>query len=234
MKKLLSTALVCGLAFASLAQAMDADEKRVMTLVKQRMELEVASVHKTPYGLFEVVSGNRPFYVDRDVKFFFSGHVFDILSRKDLTQERIDELSVIDPSFLPADQAIVTKKGKGERVLYLFADPNCSYCKMLEKTLEEIDNLTLYTFVSPVLGSNDMVDRILGAENPEKTWRAWMLEGKTPPKGPKNVKWREKNAELADKLALDSVPILFFTDGTRIAGAAARDEIEGKLKKLYP
>ncbi|HAW45458.1 MAG TPA: hypothetical protein DCW60_03805 [Sutterella sp.] len=236
MKKLLSFCLVALFCAQAAVAVTDPAEKRVQNLVKQKMSVEAASVKKTPFGLYEVVIGRQPVYVDADVKFVISGHVFDVVTQKDLTQARIDELSFINIGDLPLKQALVTKKGNGSHVLYHFADPYCSFCKQLEKTLVTLDNVTIYSFVSPVLDSQEMVARILSADNPQKAWRDWMLRAKEPPKAKTKAgnDWMKANENLVNRLSIDAVPLLFFKDGLRLEGAVSKDEIEAKFKTLYP
>ena len=128
MKKSLFVALLSALMIPALSHAAP-DTDRVKTLVKQNMNIEATSVKKLPMGLYEVVANRSLLYVDKDVKYLFAGHIFDIASQKNLTQARLDDLSRIDIKSLPLDQALKTTHGKGERKLYVFADPFCSFCQ---------------------------------------------------------------------------------------------------------
>ena len=46
--------------------------------------------------------------------------------------------------------AIKETKGNGERVIAVFTAPECGYCRKYEKTLEKIDNVTIYRFLMPL------------------------------------------------------------------------------------
>jgi thiol:disulfide interchange protein DsbC len=59
--------------------------------------------------------------------------VFNVTTGADLTRERIDEINKIKFSDLPLDKAIKTVKGDGSRVIAVFEDPNCGYCKRLRR-----------------------------------------------------------------------------------------------------
>lgn len=227
---LLATTLVL---LPTLALA-SADTDRVKNLVKQRLNMEPTSVKVLPVGLYEVVTSNHSLlYVDKDVKFLVAGHVFDIATQKDLTQARLDELSRIDIKTLPLDQALKTVHGKGTRNLYVFADPYCGYCQRLEKTLKSLDDVTIYTFVTPLLNSEAMVNRILCAPNPNQAWENWMLENKEPPALDASCKKTgKKNYELFERLGLEGAPAMYFDDGNRLEGAASLEEIEARFKKI--
>jgi len=78
--------------------------------------------------------------------------------------------------------AIVWKNGTGARKLVVFSDPNCGYCKRLEVDLQKLKNVTVYTFLIPVLGpeSGEKSKNIWCSKDQAKAWLGWMLEGKLP------------------------------------------------------
>ena len=234
MKKIaLLTALSC-VAMSAFAADLPADAQRVKVLVKQKMNIDASLVRKLPVGLYEVVVNRNVVYVDKDVKFFVAGDIYDIATQQNLSQQRRDELSKIDPSTLPLAQALKTVKGNGERVLSTFSDPFCSYCQRLERTLQTLDNVTIYTFVIPLLNSDAMVERIFCAPNPNKAWHDWMLEHKEPAEKPKNCQTAtpSKNAALISQLGIEGAPTIYFTDGSRLEGAASKEAIEEKLASI--
>lgn len=231
-KTLVSSLLSLALMPAFVNAATDTD--RVKVLVKQKMSIEADSVTRLPSGLYEVVADRNLLYVDKDVKYFFSGYIFDIATQKNLTQERLDELSRIDIASLPLDQALKTVHGKGQRNIYVFADPYCGFCGRLEETLKTVDNVTIYTFVTPLLNSSAMVDRIYCAAEPEKAWDDWMLSKKEPPQLPANCKNTngEKNLLLFNRLGMQGAPCMYFDDGYRLEGAVSKEEILARLREV--
>lgn len=88
-------------------------------------------------------------------------------------------------STLPLQYAFARVHGTGERKIAVFADPNCPYSQQLEKVLNKLQNVTIYTFVAPLLGpsSMDRINQILcQPTNSAKAqaYDAWMLAKKTP------------------------------------------------------
>ncbi len=82
-----------------------------------------------------------------------------------------------------ADQTITFKKGDGSRVLTVLADPNCRYCKMLERDiLAKMDNLTVHVLMFPFLNQDsfDKANRIWCAESPQQAWHDWMMADVAP------------------------------------------------------
>ena len=111
-------------------------------------EIQVKSVQNSPIkDVYEVYMGGRIVYTNEEAKYFFVGNLIDLKEQKNLTEERMQALKSIDVKSLPLKQAIKHVKGKGERVIYVFSDPDCPYCQHLEKELKNIDNLTVYLFL---------------------------------------------------------------------------------------
>ena len=107
------------------------------------------------------------FYTDEQGNYIIEGHLIDTKTRTNLTEERIGKLTAIDFQALPLKDAIVWKQGTGARKLVVFADPNCGYCKKFEKDLQAVKDVTVYTFLYP----------ILGGDSPEKAQRHLVREG---------------------------------------------------------
>lgn len=193
--------------------------------------LGITEVATTPFpGLFEVRIGTDLLYVDAEVNYVLQGSLIDARSRRDLTAQRIAKLSEVDFDTLPLEDAIKQVKGDGSRKIAVFEDPNCGYCKMLHQALKEIDNVTVYTFLYPILSqdSHERSRNIWCAENPEAAWRDWMLEGKTPATADCETPI-QANLALGRSLMVTGTPALFFADGTRVSGAMPAKGLEQKL-----
>lgn len=217
------TALFCVTALAS-AQLLAGtpDEERIKKIVEPRMgaNVKVDSVTKTPYGgLYEVRTGGDIFYTDETGRYIFVGKVVDLTTLKDLTRERQDEIAGIRSfSELPLDLAIKTVKGNGQRVMAVFEDPNCPYCKKLHAALKDVDNVTVYTFLLNILSDDSMAKGrdIWCASDRARAWSAWMDDGKVAPHAPAACAAPgEQVIALAHKLHVMGTPTIYFYDGTR-------------------
>ena len=89
-----------------------------------------------------------------------------------MTEERIAELGKIDVKSLPLNQAIKYVKGKGERTLYIFSDPDCPYCQRLEQNMVGVDNVTVYVFLYPLTSLHQMLKRFLIKSGALKPFRS--------------------------------------------------------------
>jgi thiol:disulfide interchange protein DsbC len=110
------------------------------------------AVNPTPWpGVFEVVMGTNLAYVDQSGQYFLFGHFYDMKAQRDLTAERKDQLARIDFDTLPLADAIKEVRGNGARMLAIFSDPDCPYCQKLETDLRDLSNVTIYTFLMPLV-----------------------------------------------------------------------------------
>ncbi|VFR25003.1 Thiol:disulfide interchange protein DsbC [plant metagenome] len=190
----------------------------------------VTDVRATPYGLYEVNLGGDLVYTDEAVRFVLDGTLIDAETRRDVTRARKEELSRIAFDDLPLALALKQVKGKGERRIAIFEDPNCGYCKQFRRTLEEVDNLTVHTFLLPILSpdSHVKVRDVWCSKSREKTWDDWMLRGKVPPAATCDDVGGEVVA-LAQKLMVRGTPAIFFDDGSRANGALSLDAFKTRL-----
>lgn len=231
IKKLLATTCVALLAASTLAQASEADVK---TKIESTLGAgaKVDSVRKAgALGLYEVVVGGEILYTDDKATHIILGHIVDPKSRKDLTQERLDKLSAIKFSDLPLDLAIKQVKGNGgngKRTIATFEDPNCTYCKKLATELKGMTDMTVYTFVFPIL-SQDSVEKskaIWCAPDRAKAWNDYLVNGTAPAAGKCDTGDLDKIASLAQKLRIHGTPAIFMADGSRAPGFMPAAQLE--------
>ncbi|MFW8564930.1 DsbC family protein [Orrella sp. 11846] len=210
----------------------DGIEATVMDRFKERFgNVPINQVRQTPFNLFEVQMGQTIVYVDENVRFVMDGHLIDAESRRNLTQERLDDLAKIDFEALPFELAIKQVRGDGSRRIALFEDPNCGYCKLLRKNMEGIDNLTVYTFLMPILSadSTDKVRDVWCAENPGVVWDDWMLRNQVPQKAECDAPIAQM-LETGRDLLVQGTPAIFFEDGSRVPGVISKEDLLAKLQ----
>lgn len=232
LRKLLPLAV--GLLTSALVQADEADIRRVM---EAKLGTKVEAVAKSGYlGLYEVYADGNIFYTDEKVTAIMVGaQMIDARSMKNVTEERMRKLTAIKFSELPLERAIKQVRGDGRRVLATFEDPNCGYCKRLAKDLQKLENVTIYTFLYPIL-SEDSVRKsrqIWCSADRSRAWNDWMMEGKAPAgKEDCDVSAVAKNQDFGRKLNITGTPTIFFADGERVPGAVPLARIEQKLNQL--
>ncbi len=229
MKKL--TALLLCLAFT----AAHAGEAEIRLSLQNKFPNigKLDHIVKTPYsGLYEVVIGDQLLYTDELGVYLFDGSIIDAKIRTDLTEKRRHKLFAIEFDKLPLDIAVKKVKGNGTRKMAYFTDPNCGYCRKLEKELSKINDITLYMFIGPIFSaeSKDLVRNVQCAKDPAKAWDDLMQKGILPA----NVNCAthtDKVMALAKKLRANGTPNLIFADGTQIPGYLPAEELEKKLSE---
>ncbi len=196
---------------------------------------QIESARTTPIpGLIELKVGNQVVYTDANGDYLIEGQMLEVKSQRNLTEERLDEINKVDFASLPFKDAIVWKNGSGKRRLVVFADPNCGYCKHLEKELQQVKDVTVYTFMIPILGEDSKVklDNIWCVKDRTQAWRDWMLNGTAPAKAfGMCASPGQRNAALSQKLRVQGTPAMFFEDGSRLASAASAAVIEQRLSR---
>ena len=195
---------------------------------------KIDEVNKSPIpGLYEVRVGTEIFYTDEQGNHIIDGSVIETRTRTNLTQARIDKLTQIDFAKLPLKDAIVWKSGTGERKMAVFADPNCGYCKRFERDLNAVKDVTVYTFLYPILGADsaEKSKNIWCAKDKTAAWRDWMLEGTAPAKtmGQCDVAALQRNSDFGRKYRINGTPGIIFEDGKRSPGAMNTAQIEQQL-----
>jgi thiol:disulfide interchange protein DsbC len=186
-------------------------------------------------GLYEVrYNGNEIMYADAaGDHIIVQGAIIETKTRTDLTEQRMEKLLAIDFAQLPLKDAIVIKQGSGTRKVAVFGDPNCGFCKRFERDLAAIKDVTVYTFLLPILGPDSNVKSrdIWCAKDGGKVWRAWMLDGVTPEpaKAGCDTAAIERNLEFGRKHKINGTPAVLFEDGTRKPGAIPGDLLEKLL-----
>ena len=235
LKRILIFALFSSV-LASVQAAEPTGKLTTETIIKRTLEgrlggVKIDSVTKTPYlGLYEVHIGNEIIYTDGKLSYIFSGSIIDAKTMQNLTEKRMSELNAIKWENLPQDAAFKTVRGNGKRMLAVFVDPNCPYCKRFEKDLAKVDDITVYTFLFPILSqdSRDKAQAVWCSADRSKAWNDLMLDGKLPAAAHCDTPIG-KNLEFARKNNITGTPTLIFASGQRVPGAVSAEQLEKLL-----
>jgi thiol:disulfide interchange protein DsbC len=221
------------------AKQLTPAEAQVKKVVEEKLKLTIDEVTPMPFGgLYELRFGPKVIYADADAKFLFVGSVIDLNQSINLTSmrtEALQEAALPKVKFadLPLSSAIKIVKGNGKRQMAIFEDPNCVYCKRLEKSVDALNDVTVYVFLYPILGDDSVskAKSIWCAKDPAKTWSAWMSDG-TPINSTGNcgnTATIDQNVALGGKLQVTGTPTIFFQNGKRVPGAISQEDISKLL-----
>lgn len=220
-----------------------ADEASIRAeFLKKYPQANVESITKTPYlGLYEMLVDGEVVYTDPDFKYLIVGSLIETKTKINLTdarQREIEDKKLKSLAFpfeqLPFDLAIKKVKGDGSRKVAVFSDPDCPFCRKLEKDIEKVTDVTIYIFLFPIEQLHpkapEMSRAIWCAPDRVKAWNEYMLKGVVP-KSPKCDNPVEKIVAYGQSKKINGTPTIFFADGKRVPGAIPAERFEELLSK---
>jgi len=215
----------------------EANEPLKATLQKRFSDIKIEQVTKSPVaGLWEVYADGQIFYTDDKGDYLLlNAMLIDGKTRTNLTDERLMKLRSIDIGALPLDLAIKEVKGNGKRRLVVFSDADCPFCKRLEKSLTEVTDVTVYTFLFPIdklhPEASERSRRVWCSGDRLKAWKDWMLENRNPTASADCDNPVAKLAALGEKYRINGTPTLVFGSGRTVPGAIGARDIDRYLNE---
>jgi len=240
MKKFLCIAAALLALTARTAPPAFAGEAEIRQVLQTKFpNVRIDGVQAAPLGgLFEVriatQEGPQILYTDALANYFvMGGSIVEARSGRNLTEERMRKLTAVEFSALPLDLALKIQRGNGKRVLAMFTDPYCPYCRRLEQSLLQLDDITIYVFMYPVIRP-ELADHSRAVWCSPDRAKAWLelAAAATPvvPKGGANcANPVDKVLELGRSLHVSGTPTLFFANGERAGGGMQVDQLRAKL-----
>lgn len=210
-------------------------------LIRQAVETKLGGVRVDGVqpsalpGLYEVrfqtQEGPQIVYVDAQANHIFVGDIFEFKTDRNLTQERIRKLSAIKFESLPLDLAVKVQRGSGKRVLALFSDPYCPACQQFEKVLAQVEDVTIYYFMYPVIRPElaDHSRAVWCAQDRGKAWLDLALRGKPSATSTNCDTPVEKVLELGRSLKVGSTPTMILANGERHVGGLPAAKLRAAL-----
>lgn len=233
---------LAALALCLVVSSATANEAQIRKVLERKLgAVRIEGVVPAPVaGLWEVryrtPNGVQVVYTDAAANHIIQGRIYDLENDKDLTDERLRKLNAIRFDSLPLELAVKVTRGSGKRVLAMFSDPYCPACRQFERSLAQLDNLTVYVFMYPVI-------RPENADHSRAVWcssdraKAWLElaaapQPKVPEAGTACADPVDKVLALGRKLAVNSTPTLFLTNGERLSGGLGARELRELLDEV--
>jgi thiol:disulfide interchange protein DsbC len=194
---------------------------------------KIDEVSRTPMpGLYEIRIGSDIFYSDVEGNFLIEGNLIDTRTKKNITEARQEKLMAIDFESLPVKDAFTVVRGNGKRKVAIFEDPNCGYCKRMERDILKVDNVTVHVFLYPILGPDSVAKsrQIWCAPDRGKAWVDWMARDRNlPGMAGCDTSVLDRNVVFGRKYRIAGTPTIGFSDGTRVPGAISGAQFEKLL-----
>jgi thiol:disulfide interchange protein DsbC len=233
MERLLALALLLA------AGAASANEAKIRAALEPKLGgAKIEGVQPAPTsGLWEVrfrtPDGMRVLYTDANGSHVIQGHIFELASGRDLTDERLRKLNAIKFESLPLDLAVKVQRGNGKRRLAMFSDPYCPACRKFESELAQVDDITIYVFMYPVIRPENANHSRAVWCSPDRA-KAWLelaaaARPKVPAAAPTCANPVDKLLETGQRLGVNSTPTLFLANGERLTGGVSAPDLRQLL-----
>ncbi len=217
------------------SMSVQADEAVVRKAFQAKFPaMKIESVSRMPFqGLYEVVFDGQIVYTDEKLSYLMSGNLFDLRNsqERNLTSERRSQVAA--GALVKAQaNAIKRVKGSGKRIVYTFEDPNCGYCKELQKELNKMTDITIYTFLLPILSpdSTEKSRAVWCSKDRAKAWDDLMNKATLPVHAAKNCTTPlDENQELAQRFGVKGTPAVYLANGQQVGGYLPSDKLEQAL-----
>ena len=225
--------------FLLAALPVAANEAAIRKALEGKLEgARIEGIQPAPVpGLWEVRyrsdDGVQILYSDATGTHIIQGRIFELRSDRDLTEERMRKLNAVRFDSLPLDLSVKVQRGNGRRVMAMFSDPYCPACRSFERTLAQIDDITIYYFMYPVI-------RPENADHSRAVWcspdraKAWLelargAQPKVPSASPDCANPVDQVLVAGRKLRVNATPTLFLANGERISGGLAAADLRRLL-----
>ncbi len=234
MKKIL-LGLFISLAFGGMVWACPSTDKvaKEFKSIFIGGAVKVLKVQPSPVpGICEVIvearGQKRLTYVDETGRYLIVGRLIDIVTRKDLTQERLAELMRLNPEQMKKlDTLVAFSMGHGP-VVYLVTDPDCPHCKRAEKSilpLAEKGKITVKVILMPLERLHPHAKKkAIGIICDKKGLKEMLAgyEGSQCEQGRQKVEATEKTLL---SLGIRATPTYIFSDGRVISGVLPAEKV---------
>lgn len=241
IKRALSAVVLTALSFGVAAQEQQQDDAVPQVAERFRAKYPRTSfkeVRKAKVqGLYEVVMGDNIAYTDEAGRYFIFGHMYDMQEQVDLTAQRKVETKKTEFPAKFLHNAIKTVKGDGSRVVAVFSDPDCTYCRKLEGEMARLTNVTIYTFLYPLETLHPLAKTkavaVWCSKERQAAWSRAILTGEVPSLVACNNPIND-NLVLGSRLGVVGTPTLIALDGRLLPGAVPAEELDRWLNATKP
>jgi len=204
-------------------------------------KIEVLQVRTGPVKyLWEIVyeaNGKKGLvYIDLPKKHLFSGNLFDLRGKKNLTQYSLAEINKVNSSRIPLQDALIIGKKNAKHKLIVFSDPECPYCAKLhhemKKVARERKDIAFYIKMFPLKihrGAYDKAKAIVCKKSLKLLEDAYNKKPLPAPSCKTSVV--DENIKLAEKLGITADPAVVLPDGRVFVGFRDANALKALVDK---
>jgi len=199
------------------------------------------SVAATPVpGLYEVMLGPRLIYVSEDGNYLVQGSLFDLQTRKNITEPRLKQAKANAINAVSKDSLLVFSPPEGTAVkhkVYVFTDIDCGFCRKLHREMAAYNaaGIEISYLFYPRAG--------IGSESYKKAAQVWCSKdrhaamddakaGKDLAVDPGCANPVEAHYNLGSLLGVSGTPALVLEDGEVVPGYVPADKLSKALDQM--
>ncbi|MEJ2393247.1 MAG: DsbC family protein [Candidatus Thiodiazotropha sp.] len=230
------------LVLAAAAMAAPTKENAEIEQVRQAMSKllsghQASSINPSPIpGLYEVLVGAEIYYVSADGKYLFTGKLYDVDKREDLTTPKLAKVKAEMIEKVGEENMVIFAPEKYDHTVTVFTDIDCGYCRKLHSEIQQYNDrgIRVRYLMFPRAGigspSYDKAVNVLCADDRN--------EAMTLAKAGKDIEHKQcenpvaKEYALGQKLGVTGTPAIFLENGELVPGYVPADRMAAMLKEI--
>ncbi len=206
----------------------------------QAQKFKVKEVKPSPVeGLCEVIleTGPKrylPVYVDKTAHYAFVGQLLDLRKGKNISRAHLSKLSRLSPQEIKKLEKLVAfTVGNGSKSFYLVTDPDCPFCKRLEKTLDDLlkdEKIKVQVILFPLERLHPQAKKkCIAIICDQKGWPGLTKGYISDHQCKEGIKKVEEAQKILPLLGIRGTPAIILPDGRLIFGAQPKERLEKLL-----
>jgi thiol:disulfide interchange protein DsbC len=202
--------------------------------------VKAEDIRSTPIpGMFEMRRGTDILYVSQDGRYVFTGDLYRVAGRQNLTEARRSELRRALIDAVPESKMVVFAPAQPKYTITVFTDVDCPYCQALHSQIAEYNRLGVkvrYLFFprsGPNTESWHKAEQIWCSSDRKAALTAAKLGKPLQAKVCSNTPVAQ-GYELGKQIGLEGTPGIVLANGTMLGGYMPPDKLVEELKQQSP
>jgi thiol:disulfide interchange protein DsbC len=202
--------------------------------------VKAEDVQTTPVaGIFEVLRGSDLLYMTRDGQYAFTGDLYQVANRANLTEVHRREMRRKLIDAVPESRMVVFSPPDPKYTVTVFTDVDCSYCRALHRQIAEYNRLgvrvryVFYPRTGPDTDSWHKAEQVwCSADRKAALTRAKL--GQALDSQPCTNTPVAQEYELGQAIGLEGTPGIVAANGALVGGYVPPETLVELLRKQQP
>jgi thiol:disulfide interchange protein DsbC len=185
-------------------------------------------------------------YTDENGKYLLFGahglvNIIDLQTKENLTQKTLEEINKLSKNQVKElDKYVAFTYGKKGKIVYLFTDPECSFCQRLEPTLKKLADeglIQVKVILFPLPFHPHAKEKATAIVCHNIGWKGLQRGYWTEEKMKHLEKWQckggeeliKESTEIARKYGVSGTPTMITEEGKKVVGALPENMLKKEL-----